>query len=221
MTVALLKSKSAKVVLVAAVYVLFLVFGTMFGTEISHGFNIQIWPHTEPLINRIVVLGILLYIVLTAIPFVPGIELGMALIVAFGVRIVPAVYCATLTALILSFLVGRLVPEYWIAAGFRWIGFSRAEKLALDYAEVPVLQRATLLLQKAPSGWLSWVLRYRLIALAILFNLPGSALLGGGGGIAMAAGISRLVSFPKFLLCAAIAVSPVPLFLLITAALRT
>jgi hypothetical protein len=56
-------------------------------------------------------------------------------------------------------------------------------------------------------------------ALAILFNLPGSALVGGGGGISLAAGISRLVTYPQFLITTALAVSPIPIAVLVAAAL--
>lgn len=45
-------------------------------------------------------------------------------------------------------------------------------------------------------------------------NLPGNALIGGGGGIALMAGMSRLFSFPLFLLSLTVAVSPVPLAIL-------
>jgi hypothetical protein len=43
-----------------------------------------------------------------------------------------------------------------------------------------------------------------------LINMPGNSLIGGGGGIAMAAGYSRAFSYPAFLACAAVAVAPVP-----------
>jgi hypothetical protein len=207
---------SLKLAAVVTLYVILLVGGGLFGTRISEGFSIEIWPHTEPMINRIVVGGLLLYIVLTAIPFVPGIELGMALIVAFGARIVPAVYLATVAALLTSFLVGRLVPVHWLAVAFEWMGFRRAQAMVMSYAAIPGEERVAHLMTYAPQRWVPWLLRYRFVALGLLFNLPGSALLGGGGGIAMAAGMSRLVSFPKFIITAALAVSPVPFLLLLT-----
>jgi hypothetical protein len=59
------------------------------------------------------------------------------------------------------------------------------------------------------------MLRHRLWALALLINLPGSALIGGGGGICMAIGVSRLVTYPQFLLTTALAVSPLPVAILV------
>jgi hypothetical protein len=208
-----------KVALVVVAYLALVVGGGYFGTRISQGFDIEIWPHTEPVINRLVITGIVLYILLTAIPFVPGIELGMALIVAFGARIVPAVYVATIAALVLSFAVGRLIPEQWLSSLMQWLGMRRSARLVASYVGLPGEQRIAKLLANAPKNWLPWLMRYHLVALGLLFNMPGSTILGGGGGIAMVAGISRLVSFPKFLLCAAIAVSPVPVFLILSAAM--
>jgi hypothetical protein len=45
----------------------------------------------------------------------------------------------------------------------------------------------------------------------VLLNLPGNALLGGGGGIGLIIGMSRLIPFHKYLLLIAVAVAPVPL----------
>jgi hypothetical protein len=208
------QGKHGKWALVALLYVLILIGGGWFGALVTKGFDIAIWPHTEPMINKIIVLGILFYILLTALPFVPGVELGLALIVAFGVQIVPVVYLATLAALLFSFLVGRLVPETWLVRAFAWLGFGRASSLISAMSNLDSQQRVDHLLAKAPKRFLPWIIKNRLLALCVLFNMPGSALLGGGGGVAMAAGISRLLSFPKFLLTAAIAVSPVPILLI-------
>jgi hypothetical protein len=208
-----------KLIMAAMLYAAILFAGWYFGNQVSKGFDIEIWPHTEPTINVMVIGGLLLYIILTAIPFVPGIEIGMAIIVAFGVRIVPAVYLSTVIALVLSFSAGRCIPERWLANTLQWFGLHKASHLAQSFIGQNAEQRVQNMLENAPKSWLPVLLRYRLVALGVLFNLPGSALLGGGGGIAMAAGISRIVSFPKFLLCVVVAVSPVPLLLLLSAAM--
>jgi hypothetical protein len=51
--------------------------------------------------------------------------------------------------------------------------------------------------------------------IAIMLNLPGNALIGGGGGIGLIAGMSRLYPFPKFILLVSLAVTPLPLLFLI------
>jgi hypothetical protein len=47
--------------------------------------------------------------------------------------------------------------------------------------------------------------------LACLFNLPGNVVLGGGGGIALLAGLSRLYAPLPMAVTVALAVAPVPL----------
>ncbi len=47
-------------------------------------------------------------------------------------------------------------------------------------------------------------------------NIPGNTLIGGGGGISLAAGMSRLFRVWRFLLVLAIAVAPVPLIIVLT-----
>jgi hypothetical protein len=59
-----------------------------------------------------------------------------------------------------------------------------------------------------------FLLRHRYLALAIALNLPGNFLLGGGGGIALLAGVSRLYAVPGFLATVTCAVAPVPLAVL-------
>jgi hypothetical protein len=58
---------------------------------------------------------------------------------------------------------------------------------------------------------MSFLSKYRYLTIALLFNLPGNYLIGGGGGISLACGISRRFSWKWFLLTVVLAVSPVPL----------
>ena len=55
------------------------------------------------------------------------------------------------------------------------------------------------------------VLQHRYVVLAVLLNLPGNVVLGGGGGLAMMAGLSRLFHPLPFVLTVLLAVLPVPL----------
>ena len=61
------------------------------------------------------------------------------------------------------------------------------------------------------NRYLITLLQYRYLALAVLLNVPGNFVIGGGGGIALMAGISRLYSLPGILIAVAIAVAPIPL----------
>jgi hypothetical protein len=57
-------------------------------------------------------------------------------------------------------------------------------------------------------------LRHRYIALALVVNVPGNSVIGGGGGIMMMAGLSGIFTPAQTFLTVAIAVSPVPLAIL-------
>jgi len=59
------------------------------------------------------------------------------------------------------------------------------------------------------------LLRHRYLALAVAFNIPGSYLFGGGGGIALFAGASRLFSVTGFCITLVLAVAPVPIAVMI------
>ncbi|RED48554.1 hypothetical protein [Aestuariispira insulae] len=131
----------------------------------------------------------LLYALLIAIPFVPGLELGLAIIMLFDWQGLVLVYFSTLFGLVLAFMVGRLTP-------------------------VPSSLAAYEAGQKQLFGRLAPLLiRYRYLAVALLLNMPGNSVLGGGGGIALACGVSRRCSWPGFLLTIILATAPVPVML--------
>lgn len=66
----------------------------------------------------------------------------------------------------------------------------------------------------APSRLVPALLRRRYLALMVLFDLPGNSM--PGGGIALAAGMSGLFSFPLFVGTVLIAIAPAPLFFYLT-----
>ena len=63
----------------------------------------------------------------------------------------------------------------------------------------------------APRRLVPFSICHRYLAIAFAFNLPGNALIGGGGGIALLAGLSGLFSLSGYLIAVCIAVLPVPL----------
>ena len=75
--------------------------------------------------------------------------------------------------------------------------------------------RLAFITSKAPNRYVPLLLRHRYIALAVVVNIPGNVIIGGGGGIALMAGISRLYTLPGFLIAIAIAVAPLPLAILL------
>lgn len=154
------------------------------------------------------------YVALMAIPFCPGIEVGLALLALFGARVAPAVYLATVLALVLAFLVGRFMPQAALAAAFDAFGMRRAGDLMRRAQALDPEQRVGLAQRQAGRG-LQRLVRHRHAALAIALNLPGNIVFGDGGGIALAAGVSRLYTLPAFAFTVLIAVAPLPVVIMV------
>lgn len=159
----------------------------------------------------LVTLGITLYTVLMAVPFIPGMEISLALFAAFGQQVALFIYAATVLAFSISFLVGRLVDARLLAFFFSYIGLQRAEKLVRRLAPLNRKERLDVLMENAPRRIVPFLIRHRHIAIVVAINLPGNALIGGGGGIALLAGMSGLYRFPHYLAIVSLAVAPVPL----------
>ena len=187
----------------------------MGGAAITESIEQQ-WQHGSAQKNISVLLVLtLLYAILLAIPFVPGVELGWAILMVLGVQGLILVYPATVLGLCLSFLLGRWIPLQALERLLHWLHLYRAKQLLATAQPLDSQNRLTMLVAKAPSKLIPVLIRHRYIALAIAFNLPGNSVLGGGGGIALLAGISRLFSFKAFLALVCIAISPIPITLLI------
>ncbi|WP_306258929.1 hypothetical protein [Pararhizobium sp. IMCC21322] len=172
----------------------------------------------EALMQDGLILTILLvYMLLIAFPFVPGAEIGFALLLISGGQFAGALYLTTVAALTLSFSVGRLVPACSLEHIFARFGFARiAQLLSKNHAGVmsaPALSVGAYVL----PNWINWLVRHRRCTLAVLINAPGNTLIGGGGGIALAAGVSRMMTFREFLISVSLAVAPVPLIVTLVA----
>lgn len=168
-------------------------------------------------LSRLAVLALGAYIVIMAAPFVPGIEIGLGLLMVFGAKIAAVVYLCTVASLGLSFAIGRFIPESALAALLNGLRLHRASRLITRFERLNVDQRWRLLLTNAPRRLQPVLSRYRYLVILIAFNLPGNIVLGGGGGIAMLMGMSRLFPAPVFISLAALAVLPVPLTYLVLA----
>ncbi len=177
--------------------------------------DFELRPSNEERIHRMVMATTAVYAGLMAVPFVPGVEIGLAMIAMLGVKIVPLVYLATLFGLSFSFLIGRFIPFSTLVHGARLLRFHRVGALLERIEPLPSEMKLAFLTERAPNRMIPVLLRHRYLALVVLFNLPGNFLIGGGGGIALVAGMSRLFSVPAFLVTVALAVSPLPLLLLV------
>ncbi len=154
--------------------------------------------------------GGMFYILLLSLPFVPGVELGLLLMCVFGKEGIVLVYLFTVSGLNLAFLMGRCLPKNRIATWLKKLGFSRFSADSSDVIK-EMLDHSTFGEKFSKHRIGSIVLKYRYLVLAVLFNLPGNYLLGGGGGISLICGASRSVSWKWFLFTVVFATSPVPI----------
>lgn len=210
-----MKSKMPRIVMVIAVFIVIAYLANQAGDWISDRLKMEITPENESIIFGATVFAIVLYALLISLPFVPSAEIGLGLMVMFGTPMAIPVYISTIIGLTLGFLLGRLVPEKTICGCFDFLGMTRISRLVHDLAKKPVSERLDMLVGRAPSRFVPFLLRHRYIAIAVAFNIPGNSVVGGGGGIAFAAGASRLFSFSLYLLAVVIGVSPVVILFLI------
>lgn len=182
--------------------------------------EIQIWPEYMEIVDRAVLISVILYVGLMATPFLPGIEIGLALMAMLGPKGVLVVYICTLIALTISFGVGRLFPTHLLVSLLRWLNITRAAALLKNFDATPPERRLEFLAEKSSRQTIPAVLKRRYLVLALLLNLPGNALIGGGGGIAMIAGMSRLYSFPMYFLLISVAVLPGPILVMLSKLLQ-
>ncbi len=154
------------------------------------------------------VLVMLVYALLISLPFVPGIEIGIGVVIMMGPQTAPWVWLATFGGLTLAFFAGYMLSHdrlYQFFADFR---MRRACLLIQRFADVPQANRLDHLRQNLPKWLRPLATSHRYMAMGLLFNLPGNALLGGGGGIAVIAGITRI--FTPWVTVLAIGISTLP-----------
>ena len=173
----------------------------------------QFYPRNFKMVERAIIVGLILYICLMVIPFLPGIEIGLILMILLGPQGAVLVYLCTLVALTLSFGLGRIFPPHLLASLLGWLHLSRAESLLRKFDATPPEQRLEFIAGETSTGTMPALLKRRYLVLAALLNLPGNVVIGGAGGIAMMAGMSQLYSFPKYLLLVSVAVLPGPILI--------
>jgi hypothetical protein len=195
---------------VVAVYALVLIGGGYLGTFLMQVSDIDIRPINEPAVHRMIMASAVAFATASAMPFVPGAEIGLAMIFILGGKIAPLVYFCMVFALSASFLTGLLVPARRTAAFFGFLGLTRARDLVIRLDDLAPADRLAALFADAPGRFVPFMLRHRYLALIVLINVPGNSLIGGGGGIAFAAGLSGLFGFQRYLAAVALAVLPVP-----------
>ncbi len=151
------------------------------------------------------------YALLLAIPFVPGVEVGIAILMLKGADAAPLVYGATVLGLLMAYGFGRYLPLGWLSHSFADLHMTRAAALVARTEAMTPEQRIDALTDRLPRHWGPPLLRFRYVMLAVLINLPGTAVIGGGGGILTIAGLSGLFRDRWVILTILLATLPVPL----------
>jgi hypothetical protein len=121
------------------------------------------------------------------------------------------IYLCTLIALSISYTIGRFFPLHIVRRFLDWLYLEKASELVSLLEPLNQQKRLEFLNRKTPSKIAPFLLKHRFVTLAVVLNLPGNALIGGGGGIGLVVGMSKLVSFYKYFLVMAVAILPVPL----------
>jgi hypothetical protein len=183
------------------------------GGWLAHQINFQLYPRHEPYLHLVILGSFGLYILLMTLPFMPGIEIGLTLMLFLGSKGVILVYCCTLIALSISFLIGQRIPLQKFAKFLGWLHLKKACDLILEMESLPPRERVAILHKKAPARIVPHLLNHRYLAIALLLNLPCNAVIGGGGGIGLIVGMSGLISYSRYLLTVAVSISPVPIII--------
>lgn len=156
------------------------------------------------------VIFLVAYAVLIAVPFVPGVEIGLSLMVMEGPWIAPLIYLSTVAGLSLAYAAGEWVPYARLHRIFDDLRLLRVCRLIEAVEPLSRDERLAALRAGAPAWLRPVATRYRYAVLAVLINLPGSAVIGGGGGILFAAGLARVFLPLQMIATILIAVAPVP-----------
>ena len=185
------------------------------GSWLANTLKIELKPSTEPFIHEMIMWSAVAYGALVAIPFVPGIEIAIGLFMVAGPGITPLLYGVTIAGLVITFTIGYLVPLSKVRAVFEFLRMRRASRLIQRLDGLSSAEQLDLLRSSATARIFPWLLNNRYLALAVLLNLPGNIVIGGGGGIVLVAGLSKLFTPAKFFLTLVLAVAPIPAALLL------
>jgi hypothetical protein len=153
------------------------------------------------------------YVLALALPFIPGVEIGLLLMVLFGRDGVVAAYVATIFGLSLAYLAARTVPKRITLKWMKVLGLSDAMNDPKDAMDTFVVGGRTAQGITARLG--RFLLSHRHLTLAVCLNLPGNSVLGGGGGIAALCGLSGQFRWWLYFFTLIVATAPLPLLVLI------
>lgn len=203
------RKRYARLAILLAVILLLNLAGSWLGQQV----NFQLFPRHDAMLHTVLLISLVIYILLMATPFMPGIEIGLTVMLLLGNKSALLIYLCTLIALSISYLIGKCFPLRLVHRLLNWLYLNRASDLVSHLEPLSQSERLELLYAKAPAKFAPFLLNHRYAMIAVLLNLPGNALIGGGGGIGLVVGMSRLIPFHKYFLVISLAIAPVPLLI--------
>ncbi len=205
--------KNRSVAIVRTIVRLIVLVGVVFAVNMGLNWVLESakLPDSGMPVTAIIVVSLIVYTLLMAMPFVPGIEIGVSLLLMQGSAVAPYVFAATFLGLAISFTLGRYIRTDFICNALNDLGLKRACGLLQRLQPLSQSERLMLLQNNVPAWLGKNFVRYRYLLIAASLNVPGNFVIGGGGGIALIAGMSRMFSPFWTLLTFAISISPVPI----------
>lgn len=149
--------------------------------------------------------------VLLGLPFVPSVEMGLLMMAVFGRDGAIAAWLATITGLSLAYAAGRYMPVDFLQSWLARHGLPTASPGSGSVLDTWLDPQDGGRAKGATRRLARFLLGHRYLLFAVLINMPGNSLLGGGGGIALVSGFARLYRWPWFVLTVALASLPIPL----------
>lgn len=158
--------------------------------------------------------GAVLLALMLGVPFVPSVEMGLLIMVVFGPMGAAAAWLATIGGLSMAYAAGCYMPTAWVRGWLERHGLFPKDAGGANEAVAAMLDGSRL--SSRIGGRLAgFLLRHRYLLFAVLINMPVNSVLGGGGGIALICGFSRLYRWRWFLLTTALASLPIPLLVFV------
>ncbi len=154
----------------------------------------------------------IVYFITSGLPFVPSSEIGFGLLIIFGGEMAPMIVLVSSAGLITSFLVGKYVPKRRLAKLLEWFGLEKAPNFLIQLQGMSPQEKLDHMMQGVSKSFARSLMTYRYLGIMALLNIPGNAVIGGGGGIAFMAGVTGLFSTKGFAISAILGVLPYPLF---------
>ena len=204
--------KKSRILILTGMLVLLCFFGGWASQYLHH----QLLPINTQQTHLVITTLIFIYAICMILPYLPAIELGLFLLAMLDIPGILMLYLVTVAALSLSYGIGRMVPVSALRALFQFLHFQKASELICSGSECDEKGQIDRFIEHAPKRFIPFLLNHRYCVFAVVINTPGNMIIGGAGGIALMSGMSRMFGTGKFLVTVLVAVSPLPIIVILS-----